>query len=101
MSYTKRLGSSNYSRSKIIKIYKGNNCDNCECNDETRILAFDSSNGEYGSINLCKNCIKKFIEIEIKHNKRCDICEDYFEELYDTVVGGYPTKMCKECCESD
>lgn len=106
MSYTKNLGHGRYSRSKKLIMFKGNNCDNCKCENEL-ILAFDNSDREYSSVMLCKDCIINFINnySELKHNKRCYYCEEYFQELinrditHDTPGGIKIEKFefCKEC----
>lgn len=106
MSYTKILGHGKFNRSSVMIMYKGNNCHNCKCENKL-MLAFDNSDREYSSIILCKNCIIKFIDeySDLKHNKRCYYCEDYFEELiirnitHDTP-GGIKTEkfeFCDEC----
>lgn len=105
MSYTKILGYGRYSRSKKLMIFKGKNCDNCDCENETTVLAFDNSDHEYSSVMLCKNCIINFIENEFKYNKKCYYCQDYFEELisrditHDTPGGIKIEKFefCEKC----
>lgn len=107
MSYTKNLGNGRYNRSKKLIMFKGNKCDNCKYENETTMLAFDNSDCEYSSVILCKDCIINFIDCynELKHNKRCYYCEDYFEELISKEIthdtpGGIKIKkfeFCKEC----
>jgi hypothetical protein len=104
MSYTKILGSGRYNRSKKLMKFKGKHCDNCDCEDEL-VLAFDNSDHEYSSIILCKNCIIDFLEVELKNNKKCYYCEEYFEELisrditHDTPGGIKIEKFvfCEKC----
>lgn len=106
MSYTKTLGRGRYGRGKSMTGYIGNNCDNCECNNEM-ILSFNSSDGEYSSVNLCKNCIMNFIDEypKLKPNKKCQDCEEYFDELISKNIthstpGGIKTEkfeFCKKC----
>ena len=107
MSYTKNLGHGRYSRSKKIVMFKGNNCDNCKCENETTILAFDNSDREYSSVILCKDCIINFIDnySDSKHNKRCYYCNNYSEVLISKDIthdtpGGMKTEkfeFCEEC----
>jgi hypothetical protein len=36
------------------------------CNTETKVLEIDNSNGEYSVVRICKNCIEKIFNDEMK-----------------------------------
>lgn len=65
-SFTVNIGESAYNRSKELSIDMDSNigvwCDSCKKNSKNPVLSMDTSDGEYGSISLCKTCISNYFK---------------------------------------
>jgi hypothetical protein len=63
-----KLGESAYGRSKELSVFQGQ-CDKCG-NSQRIIISTDTSDGEYGSLDICVECIKElsdqFVEEQLK-----------------------------------
>lgn len=57
------LGESAYSRRKQVALVENAHCDKCQrlC---PKVLCFDTSDGEYGSLDICRDCILRLIDVD-------------------------------------